>query len=102
MKKKTDGKSKPATPGDKKNKTNQKDKNAKPEEEQVEQPEPVVEKPKNLERFIYVTTYSDEDAMTKIRELFEEINQSAFQLRSVKEIYTKDLTDEEKDNNEID
>ena len=40
--------------------------------------------------------------MTKIRELFEEINQSAFQLRSVKEIYTKDLTDEEKDNNEID
>ena len=101
-KKKTDGKSKPATPGDKKNKTNQKDKNAKQEEEQVEQPQPVVEKPKNLERFIYVTTYSDEDAMTKIRELFEEINQSAFQLRSVKEIYTRDLTDEEKDNNEID
>ena len=40
--------------------------------------------------------------MTKIRGLFEEINQSAFQLRSVKEIYTRDLTDEEKDNNEID
>jgi hypothetical protein len=101
-KKKTDGKSKPATPGDKKTKTNPKDKNAKQEEEEVEQPQPVVEKPKNLERFIYVTTYSDEDAMTKIRELFEEINQSAFQLRSVKDIYTKDLTDEEKDNNEID
>ena len=101
-KKKTDGKSKPATPGDKKNKTNPKDKNAKQEEEEVEQPQPVVEKPKNLERFIYVTTYWDEDAMTKIRGLFEEINQSAFQLRSVKEIYTRDLTDEEKDNNEID
>ena len=101
-KKKTDGKSKPATPGDKKTKTNPKDKNAKQEEEEVEQPQPVVEKPKNLERFIYVTTYWDEDAMTKIRGLFEEINQSAFQLRSVKEIYTRDLTDEEKDNNEID
>ena len=101
-KKKTDGKSKPATPGDKKTKTNPKDKNAKQEEEEVEQPQPIVEKPKNLERFIYVTTYWDEDAMTKIRGLFEEINQSAFQLRSVKEIYTRDLTDEEKDNNEID
>jgi len=101
-KKKTDGKSKPATPGDKKTKTNPKDKNAKQEEEEVVQPQPIVEKPKNLERFIYVTTYWDEDAMTKIRGLFEEINQSAFQLRSVKEIYTRDLTDEEKDNNEID
>ena len=79
---------------------NAKGKNDKPEEEE---PQPVpVEKPKTLERFIYVTTYSDSAAMEKIKEVFEEINQPAFSLKSVKEIYTRDLTDEERDNNEID
>lgn len=70
------------------------------EEEEVVLPPP--EKEKNLERFIYVTTYQDSAAMSKIKELFEEINQPAFQLRSVREIYTRNLTDEERDNNEID
>ena len=46
--------------------------------------------------------YSDSKSMEIIRDLFEEINQAAFELRSVKEIYTKALTDEERDNNEID
>lgn len=86
-----------------KNKKNPKGKNEKnipPEEEEEVLPPP--EKEKNLERFIYVTTYSDSTAMQKIKEIFEEINQPAFQLRSVREIYTKNLTEEERDNNEID
>ena len=78
------------------------DKNKKKIEEEEEIPLPPPEKPKNLERFIYVTTYYDSSAMQKIKELFEEINQQAFQLRSVKEIYTRNLSDEERDNNEID
>ena len=79
------------------------DKNKKKiEEEEEEIPLPPPEKPYNLERFIYVTTYYDSSAMQKIKELFEEINQQAFQLRSVKEIYTRNLSDEERDNNEID
>ena len=79
-----------------------KGKNKKEEEKEEEVPLPPPEKPANLERFIYVTTYYDSVAMQKIKELFEEINQKAFQLRSVKEIYTRNLTDEERDNNEID
>ena len=79
-------------------------KDPKKQEEVVEEqePEPEPEKEKNLERFIHVTTYSDSKSMGIIRDLFEEINQAAFELRSVKEIYTKALTDEERDNNEID
>ena len=79
-------------------------KDPKKQEEVVEEqdPEPQPEKEKNLERFIHVTTYSDSKSMEIIRDLFEEINQAAFELRSVKEIYTKALTDEERDNNEID
>ena len=68
------------------------------EEEKVEPPE----KEKNLERFIYVTTYDDSNFMEKIRPLFEEINQKAFNLRSPKEIYTYGLSEEERDNNEVD
>jgi hypothetical protein len=47
------------------------------EEEEIQLPPP--EKPNNLERFIYVTTYYDSSAMQKIKELFEEINKEAFQ-----------------------
>ena len=71
-----------------------------PEEEEPQGPPP--EKTLNLERFIYVTNYLDSSFMQTLKELFEEINQSAFNLKSVKEIYTKDLTEEERDNNEID
>ena len=71
-----------------------------PEEEEPKGPPP--EKPLNLERFIYVTNYLDSNFMQNLKQLFEEINQTAFNLKSVKEIYTKGLTDEERDNNEID
>ena len=71
-----------------------------PEEEEPQGPPP--EKPLNLERFIYVTTYLDSNFISNLKQLFEEINQEAFNLKSVKEIYTKGLTEEERDNNEID
>ena len=57
---------------------------------------------KNLERFIYYTTYDDMNFMEKINPLFEEVNQKAFELRSPKEIYTYSLTPEDRDNNEKD
>lgn len=71
------------------------------EQQQEERVIPPPEKEKNLERFVYVSVYSDSELMKKLKELFEQINQPAFQLRSVKEIYTKSLTPEEQDNNEI-
>jgi len=55
-----------------------------------------------LERFIYVTTYNDVENMKILKDLFETINKEAFKLKSVKEIYTKTLSEEEQDNNEID
>ena len=67
------------------------------EEEQIEEPE----REKTLSRFIYVTHYADGNAMSIITNLFEETNQPAFELQSVKEIYTRELTPEEQDNNEI-
>ena len=67
-----------------------------------ENKEEEIEKEKNLERFIYITTYSDVITLQKLKKLFEEINQSAFSLRSPKEIYIKELTEDERNNNEID
>ena len=61
-----------------------------------------IEKENNLERFIYITTYSDVISLQKLKKLFEEINQSAFSLRSPKEIYIRELTEEERNNNKID
>ena len=76
-------------------------KNGVKEEEEIKE-EPPKEKPKNLERFIYISTYDDSNLMINLKKLFEEINQKAFNLESSKEVYTRDLTDEEKENNEID
>ena len=61
-----------------------------------------IEKEKTLERFIYITVYNDSDFLEKIRLLFEEINQKAFNLSSPKEIYTHNLSEEERQNNNID
>ena len=70
------------------------------EEEKIEEPPKI--KPKNIERFIYISVYNDSKLMSTLKKLFEEINQKAFNLVSPSEVYTHDLTDEEKDNNEID
>ena len=93
---------KPSTKGKEVQKQPQKKGNNKNEPEEEEPQGPPPEKPLNLERFIYVTTYLDSNFMQTLKQLFEEINQTAFNLKSVKEIYTKGLTEEEKDNNEID
>ena len=93
---------KPSAKGKEATKPPQKKGNNKNEPEEEEPQGPPPEKPLNLERFIYVTTYLDSNFMQTLKQLFEEINQSAFNLKSVKEIYTKGLTEEEKDNNEID
>ena len=71
-------------------------------EENIIKKEKEKEKEYNIERFIYFTTYYDSDIMKKLKELFEEINQSAFQLNSKKEILIRELTEEERNNNEID
>ena len=79
-----------------------KSKNNIDEEEDEKNQETEIEREKNLERFIYYTTYDDITFMDKLRSLFEEINQKAFNLQSSKEIYTHGLSEEERDNNEID
>ena len=81
-------------------KGNEKSKSNIEEDEQIESPDS--QREKNLERFIYYTSYNDINFMEKISPLFEEINQKAFNLRSTKEIYTYALSEEERDNNEID
>ena len=73
--------------------------NPKGEEEEKENP---IIKPKNIERFIYISTYTDSNLMSTLTKLFEEINQKAFNFQSAKEINTYALSKEEQENNEID
>ena len=82
-----------------KNKESEKLKEEKSEEEENIIPIP---KPFNIERYIYISTYTDVALMSNLKKLFEEINQKAFNFSSLREIYTYNLTEEEKDNNEID
>lgn len=70
--------------------------------ENEEEEPPKKENPTNIERYIYISTYHDIKLMETLKHLFEEINQAAFNLKSPSEINTFDLTDEQKDNNEID
>ena len=72
------------------------------EEEEKEIEEIPKEKPYNLERFIYITDYNDSELLSSLKKLFEDINQKAFSLLSTKEIYSRNLTESERDNNEID
>ena len=55
-----------------------------PEEEEEEKENPII-KPKNIERFIYISTYTDSNLMSILTKLFEEINQKAFNFQSAKE-----------------
>lgn len=70
-----------------------------PEPEQIQPPKT---KEKIIERFIFVTNFEDKDSMLILKNQFERINQKAFNLKSVKEIYTKLLTEEEKNSIERD
>lgn len=69
-------------------------------EELVVKPPPPKEK--NLERYIHITTYKDHESIAILKDLFETTNKQAFDLKSAKEIYTRDLTDEEKEDNSLD
>lgn len=99
--KKNDPKSKPKTPSDNKTLKGKDKKSTSNIEEKKEEDKPY-ENEKLIERFIHVTTYSDSNSMEIIKQLFENINQKAFSLKSVKEIYTKELSEEERNNNVID
>ena len=67
------------------------------EEENIPQPQP-----KNIERYIYISSYSDIELMSKLKNLFEEINQKAFNFPSTREINTYELSPEEQQNNKLD
>ena len=56
----------------------------------------------NIERYIYISSYSDIDLMSNLKQLFEEVNQTAFNFESENEIYSYNLSSQEQDNNELD
>ena len=64
--------------------------------------EELKQKKPNIERYIYISSYSDVDLMSKLKHLFEEVNQTAFNFVSEREIYSYNLTNQEQDNNNID
>ena len=57
---------------------------------------------KNIERYIYITNFSDYNSIKTINRLFEDINSLAFNLSSKHDIISKILTEEEQNSNEID
>ena len=92
----------------KKNSKN-KDKNSKDKSKTLSQQSKEEEKqitsrqnPKNIERFIYITKYSDINSLKIINQLFEDINTLSFNLTSKGELISKILSEEEQNNNEID
>ena len=85
-------------PKKEKEKSKDKEEESQIEEESIKQ----IPKPKNIERYIYISTYQDYNLMSNLKQCFEEINQKAFNFPSTKEVYTYNLTPEEQDNNEID
>lgn len=94
--------------------TNQKTVNNKPvvkgkETEIIEEPKPTLPESRQftkidpiVERFIYITTYNDSELMKSLKEIFEIVNTKAFNLKSVKEVYTKNLNNDEQNNLNID
>jgi len=85
-------------PKKEKEKSKDKEEESQLEEENIEQ----IPKPKNIERYIYISTYQDYNLMSNLKQCFEEINQKAFNFPSTREVYTYNLTPQEQDNNEID
>ena len=67
----------------------------------IEEPPPDYNK-KQLERFVYISTYNDSNLMSSLKNLFEEVNTKAFDLSSPKEVYTYELSQMEQNNNLID
>ena len=55
-----------------------------------------------VERIVIITTYNDSEFLSNLKKCFEIINQQAFNLKSPKEIYTRDLSEDEKKSLNID
>ena len=55
-----------------------------------------------VERIIIITTYNDSEFLSNLKKCFEFVNQQAFNLKSPKEIYTRDLSEDEKQSLTID
>ena len=74
------------------------------ENEEEENKEKIIpkENTQNIERFIYITKYSDFNSVKIINQLFQDINSKAFNLESKNDLIKKDLTEEEQNNNDID
>ena len=85
-------------PKKEKEKEKEKEEEKSEEEENIEQ----IPRPKNIERYIYISTYQDYNLMSNLKQCFEEINQKAFSFPSTKEVYTYNLSPQEQDDNEID
>ena len=80
-----------------------KDKQSNKEEEKQEKENiPQTQNIKNIERYIYITNFSDYNSIKMINHLFEDINSVAFNLSSKSDIISKILTEEEQNSNEID
>ena len=48
-----------------------------------------------VERIVIITTYNDSEFLSNLKKCFEIVNQQAFNLKSPKEIYTRDLSEDE-------
>ena len=55
-----------------------------------------------VERIVIITTYNDSEFLSNLKKCFEIVNQQAFNLKSPKEIYTRDLSEDEKKSLTID
>ena len=84
-----------------KNKTHSKTKDEEKIEEENINKTPEIQNKRNIERFIYITNYSDINSVKIINQLFEDINSSAFNLSTKNDIISKTLSEEEQNNNEI-
>ena len=85
-----------------KNKTYSKTKDEEKIEEENINKTPEIQNKRNIERFIYITNYSEINSVKIINQLFEDINSSAFNLSTKNDIISKTLSEEEQNNNEID
>ena len=78
------------------------EKEIKEEENPQEEDKNKIQQPKNIERYIYISSYQDSNLMSNLKQIFEEINQKAFNFPSTREVYTYNLSQAEQENNLLD
>ena len=95
--------SKNTTSNNKDKKSKDKTNNKEEEEQEKEKNNiPQTQNIKNIERYIYITNFTDYNSIITINHLFEDINSLAFNLSSKIDIISKILSEEEQNSNEID